>query len=162
MGPTASGKSALALALAERFDVEIVSVDSAQVYRGMDIGTAKPDAATRARVPHHLIDIIDPIEAYSAARFRADALAAIAAIRARGRVPLLVGGTMLYFKALPEGLSALPAADPALRARLDARAARGRLAGAARRARARRSRDRGAARRRPTRSASSARSRCTR
>ena len=121
-GPTASGKSALALALAERFAAEIVSVDSAQVYRGMDIGTAKPDAATRARVPHHLVDLLDPTEAYSAARFRADALSAIAAIRARGRVPLLVGGTMLYFKALAEGLSALPVADPALRARLDARA----------------------------------------
>ena len=123
MGPTATGKSALALALAREFDVEIVSVDSAQVYRGMDIGTAKPDAATRARVPHHLIDVIDPTEAYSAARFRADALAAMAAIRARGRVPLLVGGTMLYFKALTEGLSALPPADPAMRAALDARAA---------------------------------------
>ena len=123
MGPTASGKSALALALAERFPVEIVSVDSAQVYRGMDIGTAKPDAATRARVPHHLVDIIEPTDAYSAARFRADALAAVAAIRARGRLPLLVGGTMLYFKALHEGLSALPPADPALRAALDARAA---------------------------------------
>jgi tRNA dimethylallyltransferase len=122
MGPTASGKSALALALAERFPVEIVSVDSAQVYRGMDIGTAKPDAAMRARVAHHLVDIIDPTEAYSAARFRSDALRAIAAIRERGRVPLLVGGTMLYFKALAEGLSALPAADAALRARLDARA----------------------------------------
>jgi len=122
LGPTASGKSALALALADRFPVEIVSVDSAQVYRGMDIGTAKPDAATRARVAHHLVDIIDPTAAYSAARFRADALRAIAGIRARGRVPLLVGGTMLYFKALTDGLSALPAADPALRARLDARA----------------------------------------
>ena len=124
MGPTASGKSALALALAGRFPAEIVSVDSAQVYRGMDIGTAKPDAVTRRRVPHHLIDVIDPTEAYSAARFRADALAAVAAIRARGRVPLLVGGTMLYFKALSEGLSALPPADPAIRARIDARAAR--------------------------------------
>jgi tRNA dimethylallyltransferase len=123
MGPTASGKSALAQALAARFPVEIVSVDSAQVFRGMDIGTAKPDPATRARVPHHLIDVIDPTEAYSAARFRADALAAAAAIRARGRMPLFVGGTMLYFKALREGLSALPPADPALRARLDARAA---------------------------------------
>jgi len=123
MGPTGSGKSALALSLAERFPVEIVSVDSAQVYRGMDIGTAKPDAATRARVPHHLIDILDPVEAYSAARFRSDAIEAIAAIRARGAVPLLVGGTMLYFKALKDGLSALPAADPAVRARLDARAA---------------------------------------
>jgi tRNA dimethylallyltransferase len=123
MGPTAAGKSALALALAERFAAEIVSVDSAQIYRGMDIGTAKPDAATRARLPHHLIDILDPTEAYSAARFRADALAAVTAIRARGRVPLLVGGTMLYFKALREGLSALPPADPGVRAALDARAA---------------------------------------
>jgi tRNA dimethylallyltransferase len=124
MGPTASGKSALALALAERFDVEIVSVDSAQIYRGMDVGTAKPDAATRARVPHHLIDIIDPTQAYSAARFRADALRSIAGIRARGRIPLVVGGTMLYFKALREGLSRLPAADADLRAAIDARAAR--------------------------------------
>ena len=124
MGPTASGKSALALALAGRFAAEIVSVDSAQVYRGMDIGTAKPEAEARRRVAHHLIDSIDPTEAYSAARFRADALAAVAAIRARGHVPLLVGGTMLYFKALIEGLSALPPADPAMRARLDARAAR--------------------------------------
>ncbi len=123
MGPTASGKSTLALALAERFDVEIVSVDSAQIYRGMDVGTAKPDAAARARVPHHLIDIVAPTEAYSAARFCADALEAIAVIRARGRIPLLVGGTMLYFKALREGLSALPSADPATRARIDARAA---------------------------------------
>jgi tRNA dimethylallyltransferase len=124
MGPTASGKSALALALAERFDVEIVSVDSAQVYRGMDVGTAKPDASARARVPHHLIDIVEPTEAYSAARFRADALAAIGAIRARGRMPLVVGGTMLYFKALREGLSELPAANRAIRAEIDARAAR--------------------------------------
>ena len=123
MGPTGSGKSALAMALAERFPVEIVSVDSAQVYRGMDIGTAKPDAATRARVPHHLLDILDPVEAYSAARFRAEAMQAIAGIRSRGAVPLLVGGTMLYFKALQEGLSALPVADPAVRARLSARAA---------------------------------------
>jgi tRNA dimethylallyltransferase len=123
MGPTASGKSALALELAERLGAEIVSVDSAQVYRGMDIGTAKPDAATRARVAHHLIDIVGPGEAYSAARFAHDATSAIAAIRTRGRVPLLVGGTMLYFKALTEGLSALPQADPSTRARLDARAA---------------------------------------
>jgi tRNA dimethylallyltransferase len=122
MGPTASGKSALALALAERSDVEIVSVDSAQVYRGMDVGTAKPDRTTCERVPHHLIDLVDPTEAYSAARFRADALAAIAAIRARRRTPLLVGGTMLYFKALLEGLSTLPAAHPEVRARLDERA----------------------------------------
>ena len=123
MGPTGSGKSALALALAERFPIEIVSVDSAQVYRGMDVGTAKPDAATRQQIAHHLIDILDPTEAYSAARFRADAIEAISAIRSRGAIPLLVGGTMLYFKALQEGLSALPAADPAVRARLDARAA---------------------------------------
>jgi tRNA dimethylallyltransferase len=123
MGPTGSGKSALAHALAERFRVEIVSVDSAQVYRGMDIGTAKPDAATRARIPHHLVDILDPTEAYSAAQFRAGAIEAIDAIRSRGAVPLLVGGTMLYFKALREGLSALPAADAAVRAHLDARAA---------------------------------------
>jgi tRNA dimethylallyltransferase len=118
MGPTASGKSQLALALCERLDAEIVSVDSAQVYRGMDIGTAKPDAATRARVPHHLIDLCDPAQAYSAARFRDDALRAIADIRARGRIPLLAGGTMLYFRALQQGLGDLPAADPALRARL--------------------------------------------
>jgi tRNA dimethylallyltransferase len=124
MGPTASGKSELALALAERVGGEIVSVDSAQVYRGMDIGTAKPDRPTRARVPHHLIDVVDPTDSYSAARFVADAERVVAAVRGRGRVPLLVGGTMLYFKALTEGLSALPQADPALRARLDARAAR--------------------------------------
>jgi tRNA dimethylallyltransferase len=123
MGPTASGKSALALALAQRYPCEIVSVDSAQVYRGMDIGTAKPDAATRLRVRHHLIDLIEPTGRYSAARFRADALQAISSVRERGRLPLCVGGTMLYFKALFEGLSALPPADPALRAELDARAA---------------------------------------
>ena len=124
MGPTASGKSAVALELAARLPVEIVSVDSAQVYRGMDIGTAKPDARRRARAcAHHLLDLIDPDQAYSAARFRADALAAIADIRARGRIPLLVGGTMLYFKALREGLSDLPPADAAVRARLEARAA---------------------------------------
>ena len=124
MGPTASGKSALALSLAERLDGEIVGVDSAQVYRGMDVGTAKPDAATRERVPHHLIDVIDPTEAYSAARFASDALAAVARARERGRVAILCGGTMLYFKALTEGLSALPSADPRVRAELDARAAR--------------------------------------
>ena len=124
MGPTASGKSALALDLALRIGGEIVSVDSAQVYRGMDIGTAKPDAATRARVPHHLIDIVDPTETYSAARFAADARAAIAEIRARGRVPIVAGGTMLYFKALTEGLSALPSANAEVRAQIDARAAR--------------------------------------
>lgn len=124
MGPTASGKSALALALAAAVDGEIISVDSAQVYRGMDIGTAKPSAVERAAVAHHLVDIIDPTEGYSAARFVADALAAVAAIRARGRVPILVGGTMLYFKALTAGLSTLPQADPAVRAALDVRAAR--------------------------------------
>lgn len=123
MGPTASGKSRVALELADRFPVEIVSVDSAQVYRGMDIGTAKDSPAIRERVPHHLIDILDPTEAYSAARFREEASQAIAAIRQRGRIPLLVGGTMLYFKALTAGLSDLPQADPALRAMLDARAA---------------------------------------
>ena len=123
VGPTAAGKSAVALELAERLGGEIVSADSAQVYRGMDIGTAKPDAATRAAVPHHLLDLIEPTDAYSAARFRADALAAIAAIRARGRVPIVAGGTMLYVKALREGLSSLPAADPVLRARIEARAA---------------------------------------
>jgi tRNA dimethylallyltransferase len=122
MGPTASGKSALALQLAERYPLEIVSVDSALVYRGMDVGTAKPDAATRARVPHHLIDLLDPTQSYSAARFREDALRAMAEITARGLTPLLVGGTMLYFKALRCGLSALPRADAALRAAIEARA----------------------------------------
>ncbi|MEP7206559.1 MAG: tRNA (adenosine(37)-N6)-dimethylallyltransferase MiaA [Casimicrobiaceae bacterium] len=124
MGPTASGKSALALHLAQSLPVEIISVDSAQVYIGMDIGTAKPDAATRAAVPHHLLDLIPPTEAYSAQRFVADALAAIAAVRSRGRIPLLVGGTMLYFKALTEGLSQLPGADPVVRAGLAEKAAR--------------------------------------
>ena len=124
MGPTASGKSGLALALAARLPAEIVSVDSAQVYRGMDIGTAKPPPEVRARVPHHLVDLLDPAQAYSAARFRADALAAIAQVRSRGRIPLLAGGTMLYFRALQAGLSDLPAADAALRARLAAEAAR--------------------------------------
>ena len=122
VGPTAIGKSTIALALARRVGGEIVSADSAQVYRGMDIGTAKPDAATRAAVPHHLLDLIEPTDAYSAARFRSDAIAAIDAIRARKRVPIVVGGTMLYVKALREGLSALPAADAKLRASLEARA----------------------------------------
>ena len=122
-GPTASGKTAVALALARRIPLEIVSVDSALVYRGMDIGTAKPTAAERAAVPHHLIDILDPTEAYSAARFVADATRCVAEIRARGRLPLLVGGTMLYFKALREGLHAMPGSDPAVRAALDHRAA---------------------------------------
>jgi len=123
MGPTASGKSALALELAQRVDGEIVSVDSAQVYRGMDVGTAKPDAEARARIPHHLIDVVDPAEPYSAARFAHDAASAIAEVRSRGRVPIVVGGTMLYFKALTEGLSALPRADPSIRSRLDRRGA---------------------------------------
>jgi tRNA dimethylallyltransferase len=124
MGPTAAGKTALALALAEVLPVEIVSVDAAQVYRGLDIGTAKPTAAERDRVPHHLIDIRDPAEVYSAADFRADALAAMAAITARGRIPLLAGGTMFYFRALEHGLPDLPGADPELRARLLAEAER--------------------------------------
>jgi tRNA dimethylallyltransferase len=119
MGPTATGKSALALELAERFDGEIVTVDSAQVYRGMDIGTAKPDSATRARRPHHLLDLVDPTASYSAARFAHDAREAIDGIRGRGRVPIVAGGTMLYFKALTEGLSALPGADPVVRAQID-------------------------------------------
>jgi tRNA dimethylallyltransferase len=123
MGPTASGKSALAAALAGRFPVEIVSVDSAQIYRGMDIGTAKPSAAERRAVPHHLIDIIDPTESYSAARFRLDAIRLIRDISARGRTPLLVGGTMLYFRALREGLSELPDSDERIRAEIDAEAA---------------------------------------
>ncbi|MEP7063532.1 MAG: tRNA (adenosine(37)-N6)-dimethylallyltransferase MiaA [Betaproteobacteria bacterium] len=124
MGPTAAGKSATALALAQHVGGEIVSVDSAQVYRGMDIGTAKPSAAERALVPHHLIDIVEPDTRYSAAQFVADANTAISAIRARGHVPILSGGTMLYFKALRDGLSALPPADAVLRAAIDARAAR--------------------------------------
>ncbi|WP_128000218.1 tRNA (adenosine(37)-N6)-dimethylallyltransferase MiaA [Piscinibacter defluvii] len=122
-GPTAAGKTAAALAIAQVLPVEIVSVDSALVYRGMDIGTAKPSAAERAQVPHHLIDILDPAEAYSAARFVAEAQALVEGIRARGRLPLLVGGTMLYFKALFDGLDVMPAADPAVRAALDAQAA---------------------------------------
>jgi tRNA dimethylallyltransferase len=121
-GPTGSGKSAAALALAARWPLEIVSVDSAQVYRGMDIGTAKPTPAERAAVPHHLIDIRDPAESYSAGDFVREALAAIESIHARGRVPLLVGGTMLYLRALLKGLAALPAASPERRALLDARA----------------------------------------
>lgn len=123
MGPTASGKTAAALALADRFPVDLVSVDSAQVFRDMDIGTAKPDAETLARFPHRLIDLVTPEESYSAARFRADALAEMAAITAAGRVPLLVGGTMLYFRTLLQGLADLPQADPATRAALDAEAA---------------------------------------
>ena len=127
-GPTASGKSRAALALAERLapqrKVEIVSVDSAQVYRGMDIGTAKQSPAERAAVPHHLIDILDPVDPYSAARFVADASRLVAEISARGALPLLVGGTMLYYKALFDGLDAMPQADATVRAEIDARAAR--------------------------------------
>ena len=123
MGPTASGKTSLALELARELPVEIVSVDSAQVYRDMDIGTAKPSAAERSEVPHHLIDLIPPDEAYSAARFRADASRAMEEIAARGRLPLLVGGTMLYFKSLREGLSDLPEADAGVRARIESEAA---------------------------------------
>ncbi len=122
-GPTASGKTAAALAIARARPVEIVSVDSALVYRGMDIGTAKPTAAERAEVPHHLIDIRDPREPYSAAAFVSDAARLIAEIRARGRLPLLVGGTMLYFKALADGIDAMPAADPEVRRQLEADAA---------------------------------------
>jgi tRNA dimethylallyltransferase len=123
MGPTASGKTDLAVNLVERFNCEIISVDSALVYRGMDIGTAKPDAETLARAPHRLIDIIDPAESYSAARFRDDALREMADIREAGRIPLLVGGTMLYYRALQQGLSQLPEADAELRARIEAEAA---------------------------------------
>jgi tRNA dimethylallyltransferase len=123
LGPTASGKSRLALRLAEELPIEIVSVDSGQVYRGMDIGTAKPTRAERARVPHHLIDLVDPTEAYSAGRFRDDAIAAVEGILARGRTPLLVGGTMLYYRALAHGLDALPTADPSVRAEIAAEAA---------------------------------------
>jgi len=123
LGPTASGKSAVAMMLAERFPVEIISIDSAQVYRLLDIGTAKPSAEERRQVPHHLIDILDPEEAYSAARFAADARQLIDNILSRGRLPLLVGGTMLYAKALRQGLHDLPPADSALRAELDQQAA---------------------------------------
>jgi len=122
MGPTASGKTALALELAQRLPLEVISVDSAQVYRDMDIGSAKPNAAERACCPHHLIDILSPQESYSAARFCADALALMGLITGRGRLPVLAGGTMLYFKALREGLSALPPADPELRAGIDSEA----------------------------------------
>jgi tRNA dimethylallyltransferase len=123
-GPTAAGKSAATLALAGRWPIEVINVDSATIYRGMDIGTAKPTAAERDRVAQHLLDIRDPAQSYSAAEFRADAKRLIEDIRRRGRVPLLAGGTMLYFKALREGLDDLPSADPALRASLEARAAR--------------------------------------
>ncbi len=123
MGPTASGKTDLAVELVRRLPCDIISVDSAMVYRGMDIGTAKPDAATLAEAPHRLIDICDPAEAFSVAQFRERALTEIDAILVRGRIPLLVGGTMLYFRALEQGLSPLPSADPGVRAGLAAEAA---------------------------------------
>lgn len=119
MGPTAAGKTALAVALATTFPFEIISVDSALVYRGMDIGTAKPDLTTLSQAPHRLIDILDPSESYSAARFRTDALAEIEKIQTQGRIPLLVGGTMLYYRALLQGLAELPAANPEVRAYLE-------------------------------------------
>jgi tRNA dimethylallyltransferase len=123
MGPTASGKTGAAVDLITKLPVEIISVDSALVYREMNIGTAKPDVEILEKAPHHLIDIIEPTSAYSAANFRTDALRLMADIGSRGKIPLLVGGTMLYFKALQEGLSGLPEANPEIRARLDARAA---------------------------------------
>jgi tRNA dimethylallyltransferase len=121
-GPTCAGKTGLALELAARFPIEIISVDSAQVYRGMDVGTSKPAADVRRGVPHHLIDVCDPAERYSAGRFRREALELIHSIRSRGRVPLLAGGTMLYFRALMHGIAPLPQADPEVRARIEARA----------------------------------------
>ncbi len=121
-GPTAAGKSATTLALAQRWPIEIINVDSATIYRGMDIGTAKPSKAEQARVPQHLLDILDPAESYSAAEFQRDAGALIRDIRARNRLPLLAGGTMLYLKALREGLNSLPSADPDIRMQIDAEA----------------------------------------
>lgn len=118
MGPTASGKTGIAVELAQRLPVELISVDSALVYRGMDIGTAKPDQATLAKAPHHLIDIIEPTESYSAAQFRNDALRLMADIKNRNKTPLLVGGTMMYFNVLQHGLNNLPEAEPALRRQL--------------------------------------------
>ncbi|WP_313048471.1 tRNA (adenosine(37)-N6)-dimethylallyltransferase MiaA [Atlantibacter subterraneus] len=123
MGPTASGKTALAINLRKTLPVELISVDSALIYRGMDVGTAKPGAEELAQAPHRLLDILDPAEAYSAADFRRDALKEMAEITASGRIPLLVGGTMLYFKALLEGLSPLPSANPEIRARIEQQAA---------------------------------------
>lgn len=122
MGPTASGKTAATIALVERLPIEIISVDSALVYRGMDIGTAKPDADTLRLAPHHLIDLITPLEQYSAAQFAQDALALMHQAIAQGKVPVLVGGTMLYFNALQHGLSQLPPADTAIRAEIEAQA----------------------------------------
>ena len=124
MGPTASGKTGVAIALARRFPVQLINVDSAQIYRGMDIGTAKPDRETRKQYPHRLMDILDPADRYSAARFRGDALHEMHEITAKGQVPLLVGGTGLYFRALERGLAELPGADPDIRAELDAAAAK--------------------------------------
>ncbi len=124
LGPTASGKTGAAVFLRSKLPIEIISVDSALVFRDMDIGTAKPDAATLQAAPHHLIDVTTPMEPYSAAQFRADALRLMTEITARGKIPLLVGGTMMYFKALEEGLSDLPQADAEVRAQLDAEAAR--------------------------------------
>lgn len=123
MGPTASGKTDLAMKLCDTLPCDLISVDSAMIYRDMDIGTAKPTPDELRAYPHRLVDILDPAEAYSAAQFRADALAEIADIQSRGRIPLLVGGTMLYFNALQQGLANLPEADPKLRARLEAEAA---------------------------------------
>ena len=123
MGPTASGKTALAIELRKILPVELISVDSALIYKGMDIGTAKPNAEELLAAPHRLLNIRDPSQAYSAADFRRDALAEMADITAAGRIPLLVGGTMLYFKALLEGLSPLPSADPEVRARIEQQAA---------------------------------------
>ena len=124
MGPTASGKTGAAVHCYSKLPVEIISVDSALVFKDMNIGTAKPDAATLAAAPHHLIDMIDPTSAYSAANFRSDSLQLMTEITARGKIPLLVGGTMLYFKALEGGLSGLPEANPQVRAKLDAEAAK--------------------------------------
>jgi tRNA dimethylallyltransferase len=124
LGPTASGKSAIALAVANKFPIEIVSVDSAQVYRGMDIGTAKPTLAERARAPHHLIDLVDPDQSYSAGRFREDASKVVLEILKRKQIPLLVGGTMLYYRALAGGLDNLPQADVEIRKQIDQDAAR--------------------------------------
>ncbi|MBR9829258.1 MAG: tRNA (adenosine(37)-N6)-dimethylallyltransferase MiaA [Oceanospirillales bacterium] len=123
MGPTASGKTDLAMQLCDRLPCELISVDSAMIYRGMDIGTAKPEPEVLRAYPHRLVDILDPVEAYSAAQFRADALQAITEIQQAGRVPVLVGGTMLYFNALQQGLADLPEADPIIRARIEAEAA---------------------------------------
>ncbi len=124
LGPTASGKTAVALALAEHFPIEVISVDSVQVYRGMDVGTAKPSRAERSRVPHHLIDILEPTEPYSAGRFRDDALRLARESAERGHIPVFAGGTMLYFSALMRGLAELPPAQPAIRAQIEAEAAR--------------------------------------